>query len=149
MINAAAKAPDQLMDGDLHVLAEYVREIADKMGLRDWTIHVRQEPVDDSDACADIEIIQGRRSAFLRFDSGWSIGKKEELRNTVIHELLHAHTKPMQWVVNSTQDLLGIPVFSVINNAYSDAEEIAIDSIATAWAEALPLPRTDRSKGKA
>ncbi len=135
-----------IFDGDRHELGKYIREIADIMGLRDWHVDLRiaplktDEPDDDSVPLAEIQCAFGRRYAHVTFVPGWENGDPEMVRMVVCHELVHAHLSLMGWITNNVHDALGNVAFSVFRASYHDAEELAVDAIATAWAETLPLP---------
>lgn len=128
-----------ILNGDRGELGKYVRELADVMGLRDWTITMRDEPCSE-DCAADIQVTYGRKFASIRFDPDWASEKPETLRATCIHELLHCHLKPTEWALNNAQSALGMLAFGVLSGAYEDALEVAIDGIANEWANTLPLP---------
>lgn len=135
-----------LLDGDRHQLGEYMREMADLMGLRDWYLAVssdppKSEPIDDTHTVqAECSVNYGRKSAVIAFAANWAEWDTEELRRVVAHELIHCHTEPMRWAINNTRLPLGMTAFLMLEGAFQDAHEVAIDAIACAWAERLPLP---------
>ena len=128
-----------LLNDDRKELEHYIRELADLMGLRDWTLTMRDDPASE-DCAADIQVTYGRKFAAIRFDPAWASESPETLRATCIHELLHCHLKPTEWALNNAQSALGMVAFSVLSGAYEDALEVAIDGIANEWAKTLPLP---------
>ncbi len=129
-----------IFDGDQDKIGPYIRELADLCGLRDWTINILDDPPANPGHAACVDVRYGRRWVNVSFHPDWAQERPESFRSTCVHELLHCHLKPMEWAVNNVQDHLGVAVFSVFSHAYTDAEEMAIDAIATAWAESLPLP---------
>lgn len=114
----------------------YVRKIADLVGLRDWLIDL-DDALPGEGALAECEPTYGRRHAVMRFAPEVN---PAELRNTVVHECIHCHFALIDWNRNSIQGVVGTPVWITWDGAYSDAKELAIDAIATAWAASLPLP---------
>lgn len=138
-----------IFDGDREQLGHYVREMADLCGLRDWTFRVDEGEPGNEHWSGSCEVVYGRKYAIIRFAPGWADQAPEDLRNTCVHELIHCHVKPMEWTVNNTQDHLPPAMFGMLTAGYSDSEELAVDGIATAWAERLPLPMLAEKKGKA
>jgi hypothetical protein len=129
-----------IFDGDRDEAAAYLRTLADHMGLRDWTINLLNEHPGDERYAASVEVRYGRKYANIRLGKGWEHESPESFRVTCVHELLHCHTKPMQWAFENTEVLLGTSVYHVARLAYRDAEEVAVDAIASEWANTLPLP---------
>lgn len=118
-------------------LKRYVREIADQMGLKDWRIDLPDElpPDDQMGNCATSN---GQRLAVIRLaDHG---DDAEELRNTVVHELLHAHMMPLRYPLVHLEPIIGSNLYDMAYSDYYDHMETAVDGIATAWAETFPLP---------
>lgn len=128
-----------ILNGDHHELGQYVREIADLCGLRDWTVRVDVATADDNHA-GECAVTYGRKFGTVRLAEDWASEEPDTVRQTVVHELLHMHTEPIFWAVNNAQDVLGTATFTVLEGGVRDALEVAIDGIATAWAETLPLP---------
>lgn len=138
-----------LLNGDQHEIGAYVREMADLMGLRDWTVqtdvadnveitnhrYVRGNPG------ASSLVIHGRRAVTVTLRSDWPEWDASDMRQTIAHELVHAHVVVMVWAFNNVQAVIGsTALFEMADSAFDDAHELAVDAIATAWAETLPLP---------
>ncbi len=121
-------------------IASYLRLLANRMGLRDWTIHVSDEAPVNGDAAASACITYGRKFISIRFDPAWASDSPETFRQTCVHELLHAHLAPLQWAVQNAELPLGAPAYHLLRASHHDALEVAIDAIASEWAETLPLP---------
>lgn len=135
-----------IFDGDKHQLERYVREMADLCGLRDWTITLSDEPIEGvphsvgSEFGGECNVIYGSKYAVIKLADSWPRWEPEKLRTTVVHELTHCHTIPMEWALNGAQDHLAPAMFSLLFGAHRDFHELAVDGISTAWAERLPLP---------
>jgi hypothetical protein len=140
-----------IFNGDRDELRYYMRDIADRLGLRDWVFKLSDDPPprDDDDPepqkerntpAAMVHIVYGRKYAIVYVATDWASWTPEELRNTVSHEFIHCHLQGMRWALNNVQNLIPAMTVGVIDGAFRDANEIATDSIATAWAETLPLP---------
>lgn len=134
-----------ILDGDRQALGEYVRDVADMMGLRDWTVGIASDPPDDSDANAKVDVPFGRRCAMIAFAPIWAERDPEGLRQTVVHELLHCHLWTLDQRHCDLHSVLKESTYAIHHLAHHEALEIAIDSIAQAWAQTLPLPVKSKS----
>jgi hypothetical protein len=111
----------------------YARDLADRLGLRDWRVAVSDDPPEDPGATASIECVEGRRLAILRLSDRFLAGRPADQRQTVTHELIHCHLAPLDQVVMAAG--LSDPWVRVIL-------EYAIDGLAAAVAPMLPIPPT-------
>jgi hypothetical protein len=124
------------------VLETYVRDLANKLGLRDWIIELEWDITSDDDADADIIPLYGRRCASIRFARSFRRQTPENQRYTVVHELLHCHMAPIDELVRrSAEGLLGSAGSTAVLVAYDQSSETAVDGIAASVAELLPVPR--------
>lgn len=135
-----AKKRKPIFDGDDNHIGPYLRELADQMGLRDWTIQVMDGAPDNPQHAACVEIRYGRKWANVWFHPEWAQERPESFRTTCVHELLHCHLKPVQWALNNVETLLGSTAFGILSASHDDAMEVAIDAIASEWSKHLPLP---------
>src|ERR1035438_6620887 len=81
----------------------YMEQVADLLELRDWHI-VWDGPIDpEGDAAGTCNTIYGRKIARISIEAG----TPEELRHTLVHELVHCHTDPATALVpRDLEDLL-------------------------------------------
>jgi Fe-S-cluster formation regulator IscX/YfhJ len=86
---------DPLLGGDRHQLGEYLRDMANLMGLRDWVVRLQEGNPDDDEHAACAQMVYGRKVIGIQFRDGWEEWDPRELRQTVAHELLHAHINPL------------------------------------------------------
>ena len=122
-------------------LVLYVRVVADVFGLRDWEIIVSTEHCEE-DTLADTETTYGQRLARLRFNEKWQDWSPEDLRSTVVHELIHVHTEPTsELLADVAAVVLDEKVASAMMSAVSYSLERAVDQIAVAIAPYFPLPQ--------
>jgi hypothetical protein len=113
-------------------LARYVRVLADLLGLRDWEIVVATDFCDE-DNLAETECTYGQRHAVLRFNKKWAEWSKEDLRSTVVHELLHVHTEPLTELLSDIlQGVLSVKAASVATASMGYSLERIVDQIAVA-----------------
>lgn len=137
-------------DGDRKAFFQYVREMADHLGLSEWYFEMaitdRFENGNhrfdiNSEAAASCLVAHGSIRAELQFRSDWAQWEPFMLRHIVVHELIHCHTEPLRWAFNNTQAVLGNgSQWEAIEAAFDDAMEIAVDRMAMSWAQAMPLP---------
>jgi hypothetical protein len=141
-----------LLGGDRHQLGEYLRELADLMGLRDWHLILadgppESEPTEGHRVQGECTVSYGRKSATIAVSDDWAGEDPDELRRVLVHELIHCHQEPVQWAFNNAANRLGFEAGSVAREAFTDAFEIATDGIAVPWAETLPLPGKAKEEG--
>lgn len=118
-------------DVDRDRLAVYLRDLADRMGLKDWSIEVLTEWAGDG-AHAEVKCVNGQKRAKVRFDRDWRDQTPEVLRHTCCHELVHCHLAPL--LAEADRRLSGVNVAT-----FEMLLEYGVDGIADAWAPSLPL----------
>lgn len=113
--------------------AEYIRLLADMMGLRDWRIVVSDDGPTSSSASASNWLQYGARFCRISLSDYFLNLAPEEQREDLVHELIHCHLEPMDGLA---KEWLEEREYS----GFLRLEEYSIDGIATAWAKSLPLP---------
>lgn len=128
-------------------LADYVRELADRMLLRDWTIFVSSDPESypedgvDDERCATFRGTLGRRAANIWINREWWLSATpEERRQTAVHELIHAHEHGAREVVIHALTVYPRRTSEVLQAIFDVQMEYAIDTIADIIAPFMPLP---------
>jgi hypothetical protein len=111
----------------------YVRELADLLRLKDWSFILKEENPTDPEAWASIVCVQGRKLGVLRLSEDVIRQDPEELRRSVVHELLHCHLAAADYVA----DLLP----QGERAAYRNQREYGTDALSDAIAPLLPLPQ--------
>ena len=129
-----------LLKGDRGELGQYVRDIADQMGLRDWTVNMMHGEPANVKAGADCQVVFGQKVVDIRFRHDWHEMPPEDLRWLVAHELVHCHLWTMSQRVCDLESTMGVMVWGVFDAAFTDALEHATDGIAREWSRHLPLP---------
>ncbi len=120
-------------------LGQYIREAADGLGLRDWSFTLLAESADEGNN-AQIATVYGRKQACMKFQHRWWNEPPEDLRHTVIHELLHCHMDGMDTAINGAEELLGRAAWHMLEHAHHAATELAVDAIADVLALGWALP---------
>lgn len=130
-----------ILNGDRGRLGAYIRDIADLMQLRDWTVVMMSTAPDNPKLFAAVERLHGRKWANFYIQDDWTHATPERMRQTVVHELLHLHIDPaVKGTLNAVADQVTPAVSEVITNVMDERVEYAVDAIAEAWAMSLPLP---------
>lgn len=134
-----------ILEGNRDRLGTYVREVADLMGLRDWTFELPPYPPEPTDheghrALASTEVAYGRRVATICIADDWAEWRPSKLRSTVVHELLHCHFAVVQWQTDLIEQHLSRAEWAIYANGARTAMELHVDAVAMAWAETLPAP---------
>jgi hypothetical protein len=118
----------------------YIRRLADAMGLRDWTVgHDGREPYDDGRASA--ECVYGRKILWVRLSDDFHADKPERQRQTVVHELIHAHFSAMNRFLREELDDRPFATYRLL-------AEYGVDALADVIAPHLPLPAGPGKKGR-
>jgi hypothetical protein len=121
-------------------LGKYVRLIADRIGLRDWSLEVRPEPPNEVSALATCEPVFGRKLAVLRVCDRFRSLTAAEQREIVVHELLHCHLAAAADAVRlDLPHVVPDHTFQVFWSSYERAVEYAVDGLTAAVAPHLPL----------
>jgi hypothetical protein len=127
-------------DQDRQHRLRYIRWLADRLSLRDWTFTVADQP-SDPEAHASIHPTYGRRRAVLRLNADWSSYSEASQRHTLVHELIHCHidllASPLE---NQLEELLGTAAYSLLWANFRERVELVTDAIADAVAPLMPLP---------
>jgi hypothetical protein len=76
------------------IVGEYIRNMADALGLRDWHLFLKYEPPDDAETGAMVVPIEGRKHASIYLCEDFRDLKPENQREYIVHELLHLHFQP-------------------------------------------------------
>lgn len=125
-------------------MTEYVRDMAQRLGLGHWRCEVAQPyehgpDDDDSEAQTFVATYTDRFEVFL-YEPFWSM-TPEEQRRTVVHELMHPHLD-RAWtdVLDAAADGIGGTATEALRVRTRHEVERAIERIAWAIAEHFPLP---------
>jgi hypothetical protein len=129
---------------------DYVRQLADAMGLSHVHLLLQEDTPDHPDENHDDHEMGGycypmdtRHRATLWFPDDVIAGKDLELtREHVVHELLHIHMAPPAEVWRVTlvdTECLSGTVYRALWATYHRQMELSVDLIARHWARLLPL----------
>lgn len=128
----------------LRKVGAYARDLADRLGLRDWTFRFAHEPLaSDDSAQACIFVTYGRKDATVMLRRDFLRMPRSEQRSLLIHELLHCHLDAIEVVLRrggAVGDVLGDTVGDMVRDTVHTAVEHATDAIASEIAKHYPLP---------
>jgi hypothetical protein len=116
-------------------LGAYLSDLAARLRLSDWTIHLSEEPA-ESDCWAQIEPVRGRKRATVRVCWEFFDQSPEIQRHTLCHELIHCHHAVVDDMTEPLLDEAG-------RVTYRMAREYAVDAMADVIAPHMPLPLWD------
>jgi hypothetical protein len=120
-------------------LAKYLREMANHIGLHDWTITVIHEDPEHDTALASVECVYGRRIANVRVCHDFDVHPPEEQRTACLHELLHVHFWATHQTVLDMTGYLGSEGREIARDAWRQNQEHAIDAVAEAFSDHFPV----------
>jgi hypothetical protein len=136
-----------LNKADRKALGEYVRWVANEVGLRDWTLHLMYDDGLDEGAIAMVTPTDGMKHAQLRFCHDFRHLAPEKQRQAVVHELLHCHHSAASNVLRlDLKDHLADSTHWVAWTGYKRQMEFANDAIAEVLAPHLPLIKWPKEK---
>ncbi len=138
-----AKQPAKLEDMDVWVV-RYVNKLKNMMGLSHWTIMVQSKPC-NVDALGETEVVHGQHLAKMYLHKDFRKDTPEDLRATIVHELLHCHMAVIEEAVNEVlkpdpDDAKGKSVHKMVTNLIDYETERIIDSLAESMGKWLPTP---------
>lgn len=128
------------------LIGPYIRWIADAMGLQDWTFNVvigQPDSPNNPDGLewgASCEPVPGRKAATITVAPWLCTADREQLRETVVHELAHCHFFGVWDTVR--RDLhgpLGQQTYDVFVAGLERHMEYGIDAVAETIARHMPL----------
>lgn len=111
----------------------YLRDLADRMHLKDWAVVLEDGPPDDRSCMASVDCVDGRKLATVLVSDHFLSDTPEEQRHTLVHELIHAHFDMASTLAFRGLDKQG-------RQAFRSLMEYGVDGLADALAPLLPLP---------
>lgn len=108
-----------------------------QMDLRDWELKVNFKLDTESDIGGTCEPLFGRKLAYISLPSDMDNQKESDVRQTLIHELLHLHFAPLTIQSRELDKILGVEAYEMFDIMFTQTMEYCVDGIATAWAESL------------
>lgn len=120
-------------------LARYIRNCADRLGLRDWKIGLDDAPCDDH-ADASVYVIREIHTAHVQVSSEFLTLTPERQRQVIAHEMAHVHMgADIDYLKVVLPALVGQVAWAPIEAALTTMHEQGIDGVSIGMAFALPL----------
>jgi hypothetical protein len=116
----------------------YFRDLADRMGLRDWLIFISPERPRDATDVANVLCWEGRKRATIRLSEDFLGDTPEDQRHTACHELIHCHFAAATHIAEQG--------LGNVQSAFMLNMEFGVDGMADAIAPHMPLPPTTAEK---
>lgn len=117
----------------------YLRMLANRMELRDWTVALSARPCEDG-ANAEIDRHRNHKYASISLCVGFDQRSDEDNRLTLVHELIHCHFNDSDALLDEARWQVDKTWLHLLCKNMGTAEERAISTLANIIAPVLPLP---------
>jgi hypothetical protein len=148
----------QLTNTEFEVLGQYIRDVADEMGLRDWLFYLMHGGIEDDDfagrvdAAMRIEPVWGKKVANIQVGMDFREIAPVRQRQFVVHELVHCHYEIADVQLRELRGFIGQVAFDAWWIGMKHGIEQAVDACAEAIAPRMPLipwpDKEDKSKNR-
>jgi len=133
-------------------MSRYVYSLKKMLHLSDWTIILSEEPC-SPDCLAETDVVGGQHLARMFLNKSYTKDTPQNIRGTIIHELLHCHLSPIselsvEILKPLSDDLGGSRVIKSAINGIEYETERSIDAISEAIAIYFPLPNMPKVRKK-
>jgi hypothetical protein len=130
-----------MTEAEQDVLGEYVRSVANRLWLSDWTFLLSPEEPEREDALASIALTRHRKHGVLYFCSDFRSLKATTVRHCVVHELTHCHEAAMSEYVmlSGMKAARSQAVYDLFWEGYRQHVERTTDALADALSGFMPL----------
>lgn len=122
-------------------IQSYLSQISDLLGLQRWDIYVAAERAPKG-ARASVLPVEGRALAGVSFAQTWLSSTPQEMRNDIVHELLHVvHRDQTDLIANAGAKAIDAQgAYDVLWEAFRLATEVMVDHLTSIIAPSMPLP---------
>ena len=117
----------------------YLRYLADHLELRDWRIHLADDPCDEP-YVAEIKSVYGRKWATIYLSERWHELSPVQQRQTLVHELIHCHFRLVESLAEQAEMVMPRATYRLWYTNHEHGVEYAVDALAEAIAPFLDLP---------
>lgn len=124
-----------------NAIQAYINRIRDLMGLHRWDIFVAVERAPKGTR-ASVLPVEGRAVAAVSFAKDWWASDPEDMRNDIVHELIHVVHRDQTDLVRmvATEAIPKQAAYDVLWGAFRLATEVMVDHLAAVIAPTMPLP---------
>lgn len=146
-----ARASAKIEEMDPWVV-RYVNKLKNMMGLSHWTILMQTKPC-SPDALGETEVIHGQHLAKMYLHKDFRKDKPEDLRATIVHELLHCHMAVIEEAVNEMlkpdpDDPKSKAIHKMVTSLIDYECERIIDGLAESMGKWMPTPDMPKPRVK-
>ena len=125
----------------------YIRDMADRMALKDWCVTLTHLAPDNEDAAAQTKTTYGRKRADISLMREWETNTPEQQRQYLTHEVIHLHVDVLLCMgEDDLEPLIGKAAQELWQAVYRRQLEYAVDGLADAIAPLMPLPEVPKDK---
>lgn len=117
----------------------YLRDAADILGLRDWSVTLCLEPTDCDDSLAEVNQTENQHG-IIRLCAYFLTLTPEVQRATIAHELCHLKLAPIDTHVDSLEEVLDPQSYAIFKARYDLDNEHVVEAFARLVTPLLPNP---------
>jgi hypothetical protein len=144
-----ARQPAKVEEMDAWVV-RYVNKLKSMMGLSHWTILVQAKPC-SPDALGETEVVHGQHLAKMYLHKDFRKDTPEDVRATIVHELLHCHMAVIEEAVSEMlkpdlDDQKGKAIHKMVASLIDYECERIIDALAESMGKWMPLPDMPKNR---
>lgn len=110
----------------------YVRYLARRLGLENWSVEVWDDHAEDG-AAAEIFLTYGRFKAVVKLHHEFPLWNPYERRQTLCHELAHIYFGGLQSLMEDLEEVLSTEAFKLHQAAFLRALEYSVEKFANAF----------------
>jgi hypothetical protein len=146
-----ARQPAKVEEMDAWVI-RYVNKLKNMMGLSNWTIMMQTKP-SSADALGETEVIHGQHLAKMYLHKDFRKDSPEDIRATIVHELLHCHMAVIEEAVHEVlkpdpDDAKAKAIHKMVISLIEYENERIIDSLAESMGKWMPVPDMPKPRVK-
>lgn len=135
----------EMSDKDFTFWSTYIRETGDLVGLKDWSLNLKQlwvEDETDKDTVAQCVVTDGRKLAYVWLTTKFPDKDVVLKRWVIVHELTHCHfDQAWKFCAKDLAQFLGRAADEFFWPSFERNMEHGIDAVAGIMAENVPLPK--------
>lgn len=123
--------------------SHYIRDLADRMELRDWSVIVRRKPTKKTFG-AGLHCTYGRKIMEISLAPNFNAFSPERQRHYLVHELVHVHLWGVNQAMADARANHPKCWVKMLELTMQNAEEYGVDALAEIIAKSMPFPPVKR-----
>lgn len=126
----------------------YLQGLAERLALGGWRVTLSRDPCEPDDRADAKSFLRNAANATTVYlAANFADQPANEQRETLVHELIHAHFNRQDRVVDMYEDYVPRIVWDTIHKQYRETQDVGIESLA--WVIAPYMPPCELPKGEA